>query len=146
MAKPRSLLEDPGPRERSAGTDLLAAIVRAGRENDLLSGASAFLLFMQITEREGLDEALRIYLRIVRLHRETMSGKRPRKSKPKSNRRLNSLRLVSAWKIWKAQNPSGTKAEFERWFNKFTGKTFFEPRSQIRQLNRKLAEQSERSE
>jgi hypothetical protein len=95
-----------------------AAIARgrhAEREEALSSAARALLLFIQISERDGLKEAQRIFARIVRL---TRHGPRPRRkgTVSRNKRKLHRVMLVSFWGLWKAQHPRGTKEQFARWF------------------------------
>src|SRR5262249_45576689 len=99
-----------------------AAIARgrqAERKDALSSEARAFLLFCQIAERDGLEEAQQIYARIVRVTRDRINRKRPPRKKGKGVRSLNNLfnvRMQSIWMVWKSQNPQGTEEEFGRWF------------------------------
>jgi hypothetical protein len=95
---------------------------RAAREDALSSSARAFLLFVQIAEREGFEEAQQIFRRIARVMRENRDpiavADAQATAKRKGARALFDVRLSSLWRVWKSQNPRGTELQFARWWFK----------------------------
>jgi hypothetical protein len=96
------------------------ALQRGASSGELGNAARAFLLFIQIAERDGYEEAERVFARIVRISRERLRPKRSRRVREYKRRpadsRLFEAQLVGMWTVWKSQYPGETKKEFARWW------------------------------
>jgi len=105
--------------------------------------ARAVLLFAEIAEQDGVNEAQRIFTEVIKRARGAIKQSRRPRPPPKKHKGphdpVRDSQLLVIWELWTRQNNSKNKTEFAKFFMKWNGKSEV-AQSIVKRLNRKLAE------